>query len=68
MSGIAIGIFLFLGSLDIKFKIYNMLLRVLLKSSSFIIKNVFQNFYTYTKKLTEIFIYKKKISQEIESF
>ena len=67
ISGIATGIFLFLGSLDIKFKIYNMLLRVLLKSSTFIIKNVFQNFYTYTKKLTEIFVHKKKISQKLKA-
>ena len=67
ISGIAIGIFLFLGSLDIKFKIYNMLLRVLLKSSTFIIKNVFQNLYIYTKKLTEIFVHKKKISQKLKA-
>ncbi|MDG2001158.1 MAG: DNA translocase FtsK 4TM domain-containing protein [Alphaproteobacteria bacterium] len=66
ISGIIIGIFLFLGSLDIKFKIYNILLRVLFKSGSFLIKNVFQNFYIYTKKLTEIFIHKNKISKKLK--
>ena len=67
LSGIIFGIFLFLGSLDIKFKIYNVFLRLLFKSSSFVIKNVFQNFYKYTKKLAEIFIPKKKISQKLKT-
>ena len=67
LSGIIIGVFLILSSLDMRFRIYNKLLIFIFKNLSLLINYTFKFLYKNIIILSSIFKLKKEVAQKVTS-